>query len=620
MLSRSLSGFFVAVPILILTASSLAAADTNEWTKPTDGKWEEPFWSLGSLPNSDQAIHLINAGEKIVVIDAATSQLQPQSLSISQLVITGKNTLLLNNVGLRAVTIVESTNRWSNVDISRDGTLINLNSVFHLEGELNQLKIGTGGRVFQSGGSVRAVNLLAVGSGEYHLTNGLLEVHSLTYPSGAFFFQYGGHVVAQNSGFTFGTYRLEEGELLVKESLRVGDSAKFLQSGGTNRSTDLGVAPNSSGNGEYQLSGGLLATSNTFVGAFMDGSRIRQSGGVYVVTNKLTLQGSSRYYPPQSITARYELSSGTFSAKTVELDGRYGHPEFLQKGGEATIADTLQLNLPPSDLNVDMRGTVRLEGGSLACAAISSAGVGADIQQTGGNLIVSNLLSLSGSYLPRLWPAGTRLPVRYDFAAGTLTATDIEIEGELVIGSSNARERINNPGTFKLGGLLKAGDTDENLGRFVLSTNSVFDLGAGNAKLSFANSAGEAWNMASTLTITNWASIGAGQDRLSFGDNSAGLTREQLETVIFINPGGYTPGEYSAKLLPNGELVPELMRTISITPAPNAFTLEWMAPYRLQTSTNAAGPYEDIVSASSPYPVPVTEEPRRFFRLKAEDE
>ena len=284
------------------------------------------------------------------------------------------------------------------------------------------------------------------------------------------------------------------------------------------------------------------------------------------------------------------------------------------------ISDTLQLNLPPSDLNVDMRGTVRLEGGSLACSAISSAGVGADIVQTGGNLIVSNLLSLSGSYLPRLWPAGTRLIVRYDFAGGTLTAKDIEIQGELVIGSSNARDRITNPGTFKLGGLLKAGDSEENLGRFVLTTNSVFDLGGGKARISFANSAGEAWNLASTLTITNWSGVGAGQDRLSFGDSSAGLIREQLETIIFINPGGYTPGEYSAKLLANGELVPGLMRTISITPAPNALTLEWIAPYRLQTSTNAAGPYEDVVSANSPYPVTVTGEPRRFFRLKSEDE
>src|SRR5687768_18127396 len=105
MLSRSLSGILVAVPFLIITPSNLGAAETNEWTKATDGKWEEPFWSLGKLPDSQQAIHLINPGEKIVSIDAATSQLQPQSLSISQLIITGKNTLLLHNVGPRALTI-----------------------------------------------------------------------------------------------------------------------------------------------------------------------------------------------------------------------------------------------------------------------------------------------------------------------------------------------------------------------------------------------------------------------------------------------------------------------------------------------------------------------------------
>ena len=82
---RSRSGGLVAVPILILTASSLGAADTNEWTKGTNCKWEEPFWSLGKLPDSEQAIHLINAGEKIVEIDATTSELHPESLSVNQL-------------------------------------------------------------------------------------------------------------------------------------------------------------------------------------------------------------------------------------------------------------------------------------------------------------------------------------------------------------------------------------------------------------------------------------------------------------------------------------------------------------------------------------------------------
>ena len=83
MLFRSLSGGLVAVPILILSASSLSAADTNEWTKGTNGKWEEPFRSLGKFPDSEKAIHLINAGEKIVEIDAATSQLHPESLAIT---------------------------------------------------------------------------------------------------------------------------------------------------------------------------------------------------------------------------------------------------------------------------------------------------------------------------------------------------------------------------------------------------------------------------------------------------------------------------------------------------------------------------------------------------------
>ena len=87
-----------------------------------------------------------------------------------------------------------------------------------------------------------------------------------------------------------------------------------------------------------------------------------------------------------------------------------------------------------------------------------------------------------------------------------------------------------------------------------------------------------------------------------------------------MNPGGFTPGEYTARLLETGELVPGLMRSISMAPVPNALTLEWMAPYRLQTSTNASGPYDDVAGANSPYPVPVTGEPQRFYRLKLVEE
>ena len=615
--SRFDAVIFVGV---VLCTSTLRAVETNEWTKGTDGKWEEPFWSLGKLPAGDQAIQIVNAGEKIVEMDAETSRMHGPSLSMSQLVITGKNTLLLNNVGPRAVTIVENTNAWYDVDISKDGTLVNMNSVLQLEGERNRIHVGTGGRLFQNGGATRADELLVTGTGEFHLTNGILEARSLSYPSTGFFFQYGGRVMVKEGAFAWGTARLEGGELNVQESLRVGDNVKFFQSGGTNRSTTLSVAPNSSGHQEYQLSGGLLATSNSFVGAFMSGSWIRQSGGEFVVTNKLTLLGSARYYPPSAITAGYELSGGTFSAADVELDARYGHSEYFQKGGDARISNTLQLNLPVGGFNTEMRGTVRLDGGSLECGSILWQGVGADIVQTGGDLIVANGFAFGGRLPPPLWPTGTRLIARYEFAGGTLTAKDIEIEAEMVIGSSTARNRISNSGYFKLGGTLRAGDADESLGRFILATNALIDLGGGKAKLAFANSAGETWNSAASLTITNWASIGGGQDRLSFGSNTSGLTVEQLETVRFINPGGYTPGEYSAKLLENGELVPGLMRSISMAPAPSGLTLEWMAPYRLQTATNAGGPYEDVVGANSPYSVPITGEPRRFYRLMLEEE
>jgi hypothetical protein len=49
---------------------------------------------------------------------------------------------------------------------------------------------------------------------------------------------------------------------------------------------------------------------------------------------------------------------------------------------------------------------------------------------------------------------------------------------------------------------------------------------------------------------------GAGADQFRVGNSQAGLSPEQLDRILFENPTDLPPGDYSARILPTGEVVP----------------------------------------------------------------
>src|SRR5688500_11892385 len=89
---------------LVISLVSSASAVTNEWTKTSSGNWEEPFWSLGTLPSAAQdAAAIRNPGWKAVAIGANTTANHPGSLFLNNLIIDAPtdsaNRLLLNWAG-----------------------------------------------------------------------------------------------------------------------------------------------------------------------------------------------------------------------------------------------------------------------------------------------------------------------------------------------------------------------------------------------------------------------------------------------------------------------------------------------------------------------------------------
>src|SRR5262245_8900562 len=76
----------------------------NDWTKLVSARWDSSTnWSLGTLPASNQTVSITNSGYKAVNIDSATFTAHPDSLTVSNLILSaptnGLSTLLLNYAG-----------------------------------------------------------------------------------------------------------------------------------------------------------------------------------------------------------------------------------------------------------------------------------------------------------------------------------------------------------------------------------------------------------------------------------------------------------------------------------------------------------------------------------------
>ncbi len=136
--------------------------------------------------------------------------------------------------------------------------------------------------------------------------------------------------------------------------------------------------------------------------------------------------------------------------------------------------------------------------------------------------------------------------------------------GTLLLASSN---QIADNATLQLdGGTFATAGNSENLGALTLSSTSTIDMGQ-NGTLAFADSSGTAWS--GSLLITNWdgEDNGDGFSQIYFGTDASSLTADQVNSISFVNPNGFGPGIYGAKLLSNGQLVP--YANFSVIPEPS---------------------------------------------------
>ena len=224
--------------------------------------------------------------------------------------------MLVNN-GLYAM----SSGTFSSSDVELPG----VSSAFEYAANAGFLQTGgTNNTAFLSIGNWRPPFLNASSSGGYTLSNGVLNAGSTAIgPYGAFTQSGGTH----NTGLgLFGDivyyyspsparYFLSDGFLFTPGiGMRIG---LFTQTGGTNQvSGDLTMQPYVTLGSwtAYNLSGGFLMTSNTYVGASMSGG-FYQSGGTHIVSSLLTISQSSPNF------AGYVLSGGELIVRNIQVDG-----------------------------------------------------------------------------------------------------------------------------------------------------------------------------------------------------------------------------------------------------------------------------------------------------------
>src|SRR5215475_9973605 len=141
-------------------------AQINSWTNGS-ARWEDPHWSLGTLPTNTQMVMITNTGYKAVEIGTSTLNFS-NNLTVSSLTVSAPanalSTLLLNYTGTKTPLRV-----LNGCTISTNGSLDNLYGAFEVDS--GQWSI-TAGQFIQEGGTTVATNATtSVLGGNMNLTN-----------------------------------------------------------------------------------------------------------------------------------------------------------------------------------------------------------------------------------------------------------------------------------------------------------------------------------------------------------------------------------------------------------------------------------------------------------------
>jgi hypothetical protein len=135
------------------------------------------------------------------------------------------------------------------------------------------------------------------------------------------------------------------------------------------------------------------------------------------------------------------------------------------------------------------------------------------------------------------------------------------------------------------------------------ATNGVTNGAAGNtARIRFPVAPGQAYEVQASFNLKSWTNVWLTSIQTSNGwvEYDETLTRS-------------VPAKFYRLAIFN-QTVPS--PTLGFQHKGSNLVLTWNGPFALQTATNAAGPYSDVLAASSPCTNLMSGNPKRFFRLR----
>jgi hypothetical protein len=275
-------------------------------------------------------------------------------------------------------------------------------------------------------------------------------------------------------------------------------------------------------------------------------------------------------------------------AGNLEIDG----PETYTQSDGTLVAGSVTIRSVPEYLKggggILLEATFTLAGGILECSNMDIAG---EYFQTGGTNFVAGDLVLAGYYAD--FKSSAVLCVSNFDSSATFA---IDVGGTVVItnelrlqeydglagpylGSGDltvSNITLTSGSTFSFGGrslnqsgvlsienahLFFSGPGTFNLGRLQLNPgpSSTISVLSNQCILRLADSRAMTWSNAAVLNIQNWSGslYGGGQQQIIFGSDNLALTPQQLSQIQFQNPGGLAPGNYPARILGTGEIVPD---------------------------------------------------------------
>ncbi len=643
----------ICLSLFYLLGASISTAQVNIWTKSTSGDWEEPFWSLGQLPGSNQTVMFTNAGWKALAIGTNASHRYPGSLSLQNLTILASsnsmNTLVLNFLGRE--TPLRLADRLT---VGLNGVLQVLDSGIRV-GDFWHGTMFIDGTVNQGHYSeiiADSVILGSHGNARYNLSNGwfyttYMEMGSSNNTSAVFIQQDGTNRIMELQMYEDALFALQAGKL-VSSLIVVGQDSSprihastMTQSGGELSVRELIVGSGPFGQGYFGLTNGLISSTSIRLGVSTRAAgQFAQYGGTNLTEILSISEGPSEGYAlPGSYESYYSLWSGllettqtligagrnalftqgggrhsagsgiflngdTAGAGYLLYEGQISSPIFRilygyceQSGGTNEISSTLDIGLFDSN-----NAYYRLTGGTLCSAATRVYGktyYEAAFTHESGIHVVTNTLFVSSAYLHNggeLRAQTLQLSGRFFEWGGTSQIGQIMFQG----GSLEITKPTNKFGTLQLYGS----------GTIRFPSSACF--------VAFGESSSLYWDDYTRLNIEGWqgCTTGGGMHQLSFGTNSGGLTARQLTRLVFVNPLGCSAGMYPARKLQSGEIVPAPWPMLVLHKVNGEPSLSWEEGWMLQISTNVMGPYFDVLNAFSPYTISSDPGAALFFRLR----